>query len=112
EGCRVLEEALALTRQTGEGLYEAELHRLRGEMLEATDEPQAVENYRRALDSARRKGAKSLELRAALSLARPDRGLGRIADARELLAEAYGGFTEGFQTPDLQEARALLDSLA
>jgi predicted ATPase len=113
EAARVLDEAHALVHRTGEGLYEAELHRLRGELLCRTNDPDAMARaepeIRRALEVARRQGAKSLELRAALSLARLNRRCGAPADARQLLAETLGGFTEGFQSPDLQEARGLLE---
>ncbi len=119
EGWRALEEALALARKTGEGLYEAELHRLRGELLLCRPgEPapaalrRAEEEFRRALDVARRQEATSLELRAAMSLLRLARRLGRGAEARPLLAGAYDRFTEGFGTPDLEDARSLLDAPA
>jgi predicted ATPase len=115
---RVLEEALALVQQTGEGLYEAELHRLRGEtLLRGAGGPRepplqwAEEHFRRALDVARRQEARSLELRAAMSLARLYEKQGRQAEARPLLAETYGWFTEGSATHDLHEARALLGQL-
>ncbi len=116
EGGAVLEEALAVAGRTGEGLYEAELHRLRGELLcgkemSAAAAARAEGEYRQALEIARRQGARSFELRAAASLARLGRCLGRGGEARPLLAEVYGRFTEGLATPDLQEARALLDGL-
>jgi adenylate cyclase len=108
EARQVLTEALALLRRTGERLYEAELHRLDGELLRLTGFPrEAAENFRRALDVARSQGARSFDLRAAASLAR----LQGDADARILLADTYGRFTEGFETPDLREARALLAAL-
>ncbi len=107
EGRRVLEEALALVRRSGEHLYEAELHRLGGELLlrGASDEGarrQAGEHFRRALEVARSQSARSLELRAAVSLARLEE------EARGLLADVYGRFTEGLETGDLREARDLL----
>jgi predicted ATPase/predicted Ser/Thr protein kinase len=113
EARRVVEEALALVEQTGERLYESELHRLRGELhLYGSAEPsalrQAEEDFRRALETARRDEARSLELRAAMNLAHLD----RAADRRKLLDEVVGRFTEGFQTADLIEARAVLDSLS
>src|SRR5207247_1252748 len=97
EGQAVLEEALAIAGRTGEGLYEAELHRLRGELLLCKPEAaeRAEEEYHRALDVARRQGARSLELRAAMSLVRLDRRLGRAGEARSLLVEVYSRFTEG-----------------
>jgi adenylate cyclase len=116
EAGRVLEEALALARQTGEGLYEAELYRLRGEvLLHGTDKPDAAvfqraeEDFHRSLDLARHQEAKSLQLRAAMSLTRLSRYRGLVvAEARELLAEIHGWFTEGFHTPDLRAAGELL----
>jgi predicted ATPase len=110
EGVRVLDEALALVRETGEGLCEAELYRLRGELLlrAAGAVPRAEEDFRRALDVARRSRAKSLELRAAMSLVRLGQRLGESEADRRLLAETLGWFTEGFQTPDLREAKALV----
>jgi adenylate cyclase len=111
EGLGVLNEALALVRQTGEGLCEAELYRLRGELLQrgAKAVPRAEEDFRLALDVARRSGTKSLELRAAMSLVHLGQQLGGFDERRRLLAETFDGFTEGFQTPDLQEARELLE---
>jgi predicted ATPase len=114
EGLCLLGEALDLVRETEEGLYEAELHRLGGELLLETGEPpetvlrQAEEHFRRALDVSRAQGAKGLQLRVALSLARLGPRPGGPAGARELLAETCRRFSEGFQTPDLLEARALL----
>jgi predicted ATPase len=111
EGVRVLDEALTLVRQTGEGLCAAELHRLRGELLlrGADGVPRAEEDFRLALDIARRSGARSLELRAAMSLVRLGQRLGEPEEGRKLLAETFGWFTEGFQSPDLEEARRLLE---
>jgi predicted ATPase len=114
---RVLEEALTLVRETGEGLYEAELYRLRGEarLCEAAGSnadpvQQAEEDFRYALDVARRQEAKSLELRAAMSLVRLSRHASWLTEARELLAATYDWFAEGFQTPDLRAAYALLET--
>jgi predicted ATPase len=73
---------------------------------------EAEELYRKALGIAEEQGAKLWELRAAVSLARLRRDQGRHAEARDLLAPVYGWFTEGFDTPDLKEAKALLDELA
>ena len=117
-----LEEALSLVEKTGERCYEAELHRQRGELLllrEARSHPaqdsreqhEAEICFQCALDIARRQQAKSLELRAATSLSRLWQRQGKDAEARELLAEVYGWFTEGFDTADLQEAKALLAAL-
>jgi len=115
EGMHLLAEALALVDTTGERPTEAELHRLHGELLlrQAIPEPQAAEAcFQRALEMARRQGAKWWELRAAMSLARLWQQQGKRAEARELLAEIYGWFTEGFDTADLQEAKAFLETLA
>jgi predicted ATPase len=114
EGLAALAEALALVRDGGEPYWEAELHRLRGELLlrrgeaEPSAQAEAEACFRQALEVARRQQAKSLELRAAVSLARLYQGQGRGGEARPLLAETYGWFTEGLDTPDLQEAKALL----
>jgi predicted ATPase len=116
EALSSLAEALTAAEATGECVYDAEIHRLRGELLlrqapapgGGDPEVEAEDCFRRALDLARRQGAKSLELRAALSLARLLRAAGRPEDGRRLLAETYGWFTEGWDTPDLKEARAFL----
>jgi predicted ATPase len=115
-GLRVLAEAMVHSENTGEHYYEAELHRLKGECLLAQTglqckEREAEECFRQALDIARRQQAKSLELRAAMSLGRLWQQHGRRAEAHQILAEIYGWFTEGFETPDLQEAKALLEAL-
>jgi predicted ATPase len=118
DGFTALDEALALSTASGERFLEAELHRLRGELFLAQGEADssvgsaAERCFRSALDLARRQSAKSLELRAALSLSRLYRQQGRPAEARPLLAGLHRWFTEGFDTPDLQEAKALLDGLA
>jgi predicted ATPase len=142
EGLRVVAEALAVAQKNAECHHEAELYRLKGELLlqqaVRRDAPPAIptdillvtpteregatsasplqaeaENcFRQALDVARYQQAKSLELRAAMSLSRLWRMQGKQVEARELLAEVYYWFTEGFDTPDLQEARALLEALA
>jgi predicted ATPase len=115
EGMHLLAEALALVDTTGERHTEAELHRLHGELLlrQAVPEAQAAEAcFQEALAIARRQQARSWELRAAMSLARLWQHQGKRAEARELLTEIYGWFTEGFDTADLQEAKALLKVLA
>jgi predicted ATPase len=115
EGLRVLTEALTAVHTTGERQHEAELHRLKGALLLAQDDADAQEAERcfhQALDVARRQQAKSLELRAAMSLARLWQQQGKRTKAYELLAPIYGWFTEGFDTTDLQEAKALLETLA
>jgi predicted ATPase len=93
----------------------AEVHRIAGEIALMSPEPDAAkaEAYlERALTVARRQLAKSWELRAAMSLARLLRDQGKVQQARELLAPVYGWFTEGFDTRDLKDAKALLDDLA
>jgi predicted ATPase len=110
EGLAAIDEAQALSASTGERFCEAELHRLRGELLwSRSDEAGAEASLREALAVARRQQSKSLELRAALSLGRLLQDRGRTDEARQPLQEAYAWFTEGWDTPDLQEARAFLD---
>jgi predicted ATPase len=90
------------------------LYRVKGELLlrrSAEHQAEAESCFRQALEIARRQGAKSLELRAAMSLSRLWQRQGKRAEARQLLAEVYGWFTEGFDTPDLQEAKVLLEEL-
>ena len=115
EGLGILDEALAQVERTGERYYEAELYRLKGELVLA-DTPAAVdaaeECFQCALVIARGQSAKSFELRAATSLARLWHSLGKTTEARDLLSPVYGWFTEGFDTPDLQDAKALLDELS
>jgi len=113
EGLRLLAEALVVVGNNGERWWAAELFRLKGELLlqEAVPDPSQAETcFRQALDIARRQQAKSWELRAAISLNRLWQRQGKWAEAYELLAEVYGWFTEGFDTADLQEAKALLDA--
>jgi len=91
-----------------------EIHRLRGELtgrLPYSDPAKAEDSFRTALAIAREQGTRGYELRAAVSLARLRRDQGRRTEARDLLAPVYGWFTEGFDTPDLKEAKALLDEL-
>jgi predicted ATPase len=114
EGWAVLTETLAAVEQSEGRFYTAELHRLKGELLlrqAMTNAPQAEACFRQALALARRSQAKWWELRAAISLSRLWQRQGRSDAARQLLAEVYGWFTEGFDTADLQEARALLHEL-
>ena len=106
----LLDEALGICSRTGEVWIEAELHRRKGELLH-TDRATAEAYLQRAIEIARGQSAKLFELRAAVSLARLWREHGRPGDARELLAPIYAWFTEGFDTPDLAEARALVDEL-
>jgi predicted ATPase len=117
EGLGVLAEALALVHDTGEAFHEAELHRLQGELLRRREPAgmafyEAEACFRRALTIARRQEARSLELRAAMSLTRLYQKQDRQAEALPILAECYDWFTEGLGTPDLQEARALLQQLS
>jgi class 3 adenylate cyclase/predicted ATPase len=115
DGLQTLAEAHTLVEQHEERYWEAEIHRLRGVLLlRQTGTPQAEAEawLQRALDVARRQEAKSLELRAAMSLSRLWQQQGKCTEARELLAPIYGWFTEGFDTADLQEAKALLEEVA
>ena len=130
EGLSVLAEALATANKTGERHYEAELHRLKGELSlqsrQVTDkskasqdksgvrssESEAEECFHKAIEIARRQSAKSLELRAVMSLSRVWQQQGKKDEARRMLAEIYGWFTEGFDTADLKEAKALLTTLS
>jgi predicted ATPase len=117
EALSVVTEALAQMHATGEGFHGAELYRLQGEFLLRREEAEVscIESearFRQALTIARRQHTKSLELRAAMSLTRLYRKQDRQAEALPILAECYDWFTEGFDTPDLQEAKDLLDRLA
>ncbi len=133
EGLAVLAEALAVLDKTGERFYEAELHRLKGELTlkqsgvrgpesevsntqhlaPSTHAEAEVEAcFHQAIDIARRQSAKSLELRATTSLARFLDKQGRRDEARRMLAVIYGWFTEGFDTADLKDAKALLEELS
>jgi predicted ATPase len=132
QGLNALDEALALVEESSGRYFEAEIYRLRGELLlaqaEGTDVPaaspkaqsrqkpafiaEAATSYRRAIEVARRQQAKSWELRATTSLARLLQRQGRQAEARHRLAEIYDWFSEGWDTPDLQEASGLLEELA
>jgi predicted ATPase len=114
EGLTVLVEALAIVGNTGQRYWEAELHRRKGELLlmqHGQKVGEAEECFQKALDIASRQQAKSLELRAAMSLSRLWEQEGKQEEAHQLLAEIYGWFTEGFDTADLQEAKALLTEL-
>ena len=114
DGLQALTEAHTLVEQHEERRWEAEICRLRGVVLlrlTETQQADAAAWLQRALDVARRQEAKALELRAAMSLARLWQQQGRRAAARDLLAPVYGWFTEGFDTADLQEAKALLGEL-
>jgi predicted ATPase/class 3 adenylate cyclase len=114
-GLRVLTETRTLVDKTGERFWETELDRLEGQLLlqrAVPDTRHAETCFHQALNMARRQQAKSLELRAAMSLARLWQQQGKRVAARELLAPVYGWFTEGFDTADLQEAKALLEELS
>jgi predicted ATPase len=111
---RCLGEAMTAVETTGEKLWEAEVYRTAGDIA-LSPEPDAAKAegyFERALTVARQQQAKSWELRAAMSLARLWRDQGKVSDARELLAPVYGWFTEGFDTRDLKEAKALIEELA
>ena len=114
EGLSAAEEGLAEVERTGDVRHEAELYRLRGELLLTLGEDaEEVEScFREAIAVAQRQEARSWELRATVSLARLLRGQDRGAEAQEALAAIYGWFTEGFDTVDLKEAKALLEELA
>ena len=113
EALALLPKAIAFIAESGEKLWEAELYRLKGELLlkQGTDVGKVEQQFQQAITIARSQAAKSLELRAAMSLSRLWQNQGRIEEARHLLAGIYGWFSEGFDTADLVEARALLDEL-
>jgi class 3 adenylate cyclase/predicted ATPase len=112
EGLNCLAEAARIIETTEERYHEAELPRLRGDLLNAAGDPSAAErSYHQALAVARSQSAKLLELRASISLARFWCRQGKRGEARDLLASIYNWFTEGFGTPVLEEAKALLDEL-
>jgi predicted ATPase len=115
KGLEVLAEAIATVQRNGERNYEAELYRLKGKLLLQSNAQHCSEAepcFQRALSIARSQSAKSLELRAAMSLSRLWQQQGKKDEARQMLAEIYGWFTEGFDTKDLQDAKALLDELS
>jgi predicted ATPase len=109
EALRVLDEALEIAERTGERYYDAELHRLKGELQLTASTAQREACFNRALELARSQNAKSLELRAALSLARLYQSQGKHREAGSLLAPIYDRFTEGFDTADLHAAKDLLN---
>ena len=119
QGLSELDGALECAKRTGERFWEAEIHRLRGELLlqsrtqssESEVQEEAAACFHKAINVARRQSAKSLELRAVMSLARLWHRQGKRTAARQMLAEIYGWFTEGFETKDLQDATALLKEL-
>src|SRR5207253_446163 len=108
----LFEEAIGVAEQTEEREFEAELHRMRGELLVQKGRiAEAEDALTRALTISRHQQARMWELRATAGLARLRRDQGRHAEARDLLAPIYGWFTEGFDTTDLKQAKALLDEL-
>jgi predicted ATPase len=112
---RSIDEAMTAVETTEESWYEAEVHRMAGEIalkLPVPDAAKAEAYFQRALEVARQQQAKSWELRAAMSMARLWRDQGKRNEARDLLAPVYGWFTEGFDTLDLKQAKTLLDELA
>jgi predicted ATPase len=112
ESSTLLDEALRIVDRTGECWFAAELNREKGQlMLRLGDPIGAEELFRKALSIAAEQGAKFWELRAAVSLSRLRRDQGRLGEAQDLLAPVYGWFTEGFDTKDLKEAKALLGGL-
>ena len=120
EGLAVLAEALDGAHKTGERWYEAELYRLKGALTLQSQvqgskshvEKEVEECFHKAIEIAQKQQAKSLELRAAMSLARLWQQQGKQKEAHHMLVEIYDWFTEGFDIKDLQEAKALLDELA
>jgi predicted ATPase len=115
EGLEAVSEGLELVQRTGTRIWEAEMRRLKGELLLIGDKSTVVEAARclcDAIEVARRQGAKLLELRATMSLARLLTKQDRRDEARTMLTEIYNWFTEGFDTADLKDAKALLDELS
>ena len=123
EGLKLLAEARAAADKTGEGFWDAEMHRLHGELslkvatteTERSDEERKIppeESFLKAIEIARRQQAKSLELRAVMSLSQLWKRQGKKDEARQMLAAIYAWFTEGHDTPDLREAKALLEELS
>jgi predicted ATPase len=114
EGLTLLEETLSKINETNERQWEAEVHRQLGELwlIKSRDQVQAEVHFRTAIEVAQKLRAKSLELRATISLARLWESQGRRKEAHQILAEIYDWFTEGFETADLKEAKALLEELS
>jgi class 3 adenylate cyclase/predicted ATPase len=115
DGLSALTEAMAAADEHEDRHYEVEIHRLKGDFLLRQDQsnaPEAENCFRRAVEIARKQSAKSLELRATMSLARLLAQQGRCEEARTMLVDIYNWFTEGFDTADLKDAKALLDELA
>jgi len=113
EGLKAAEDGLAMSTRTGNSHYDAELWRLKGELVKLQAKTEEAEScFQNAIQIARKQSAKSLELRAATSLARLWQTQGKRKEAHRLLGETYAWFTEGFDTADLREAAALLEGLA
>jgi predicted ATPase len=115
EALSTINEALAIIEETGERQYEAEQHRIKGEVLlakSASNAIQAEQSFETAIEIARSQKARGWELRATTSLVRLLRDTNRRDEARGMLAEIYNWFTEGFDTADLTDAKALLDELS
>ena len=120
EGLTQLAEALTAIEKSAECWWEAELYQLKGELTlqskvqgpKSKVEQEAEEYFQKAIEIARRQGAKSLELRAVMSLSRVWHSQGNTGEVRQMLAEIYDWFTEGFDTADLQGAKALLAELS
>src|SRR5262249_18021360 len=113
EALALVAQALAAVERSGERHWEAEIYRLKGELLLAsTGSSEAETCIRHAIDIARRQSAKSLQLRAVMSLRRLLQEQGKKDEAHRMLAEIYGWFTEGFDTADLKDAKALLEELS
>jgi class 3 adenylate cyclase/predicted ATPase len=114
DGLVIVKEAVVAAEEHEDRHFEAEIHRLKGELLLKQDDSNAAEAqrcFRKGIEIARRKSARSLELRATISLARLLASQGHRDEARTMLAEIYGWFTEGFDTADLKDAKALLEEL-
>jgi predicted ATPase len=112
EGLKYIADAGQIVESANDRYQEADMYRVRGDLLNATgDRAAAEQSYHQALVVARRQSTKLFELRAATSLARLWRDQGKRSEAHDLLAPVYAWFTEGFDTPVLKEAKALLDEL-
>ena len=112
EALPIIEEALVLVEETSDRTWEAELLRHRGEIFQVLgEEAQAEANFTKSIEIAQNQQAKSWELRATVNLARLWQTLGKSKQAKKMLEEIYDWFTEGYETPDLQDAKSLLDEL-